>query len=112
MNKIFHLMRADFLERVRRDSFLLIVGLAVFLGYNTLIGFFRLELGAYRGVYNAAWIGMVMALILTFLAFTWCGAALSGIGKRERGKSLPPRQRAIWRTRWVSLAVICWFCWR
>lgn len=66
MTKFFHLMRADFLERVRRDSFLLIVGLAVFLGYNTLVGFFRLELGAYRGVYNAAWIGMVMALILTF----------------------------------------------
>lgn len=84
MNKLIHLMRADFLERVRRDSFLLIVGLAVFLGYNTLVGFFRLELGAYRGVYNAAWIGMVMALILTFFLSLFGFYLVRGGVERDR----------------------------
>lgn len=84
MNKFIHLAKADFLERVRRDSFLLIVGLAVFLGYNTLIGFFRLELGAYRGVYNAAWIGMVMALILTFFLSLFGFYLVRGGVERDR----------------------------
>lgn len=47
--------RADFLERVRRYSFLL-----------TLVG------NEYRGVYNSAWIGMLMTI--------WCSTWLSLVG--------------------------------
>ena len=34
---IYHLARADFLERVRRYSFLVMLGLAALLGYQTAI---------------------------------------------------------------------------
>ena len=46
---IYHLARADFLERIRRYSFLVMLGLAVFLGYQTAVGNMALELGLYRG---------------------------------------------------------------
>ena len=35
---IYHLARADFLERVRRYSFLVMLGLAALLGYQTAVG--------------------------------------------------------------------------
>jgi uncharacterized membrane protein (DUF485 family) len=66
MNAVTHLARADFRERVRRFSFLVIVALAVFLGYQVISGFFELRLGTYRGLLNAAWIGTLMALTLSF----------------------------------------------
>ncbi len=66
MNAITHLALADFRERVRRFSFLVIVALAVFLGYQVISGFFELRLGSYRGLLNAAWIGTLMALTLSF----------------------------------------------
>ncbi len=66
MNALYHLALADFRERVRRFSFLVIVALAVLLGYQVINGLFVLRLGSYRGVYNAAWIGTLMAITLTF----------------------------------------------
>lgn len=63
---IYHLARADFLERVRRYSFLVMLGLVVFLGYQTAIGNMALELGLYRGEFNSAWVGAMMSLIATF----------------------------------------------
>ncbi|MBN1262280.1 MAG: ABC transporter permease subunit, partial [Anaerolineae bacterium] len=61
-----HLALADFRERVRRFSFLAIVALGVFLGYQVITGFFQLRLGNYRGLLNAAWIGALMSLTLSF----------------------------------------------
>jgi hypothetical protein len=66
MNAITHLALADFRERVRRFSFLVIVALAAFLGYQVINGVFELRLGSYRGLLNAAWIGALMALTLSF----------------------------------------------
>jgi hypothetical protein len=54
--------RADFLERVRRYSFLLTLLFAVFLGYAAATGRIALQLGEYRGVYTSAWIGALVAL--------------------------------------------------
>jgi hypothetical protein len=62
---LYHLVRADFLERVRRRSFLLILGFAAWLGYLAAVGRIMLNLGEYRGVYNSAWIGALMALVTT-----------------------------------------------
>jgi hypothetical protein len=62
---LYHLARADFLERVRRYSFLLILAFAAGLGYLTYIGTISLQLGEYRGVYNSAWVGSMMTLIGT-----------------------------------------------
>jgi hypothetical protein len=62
---LYHLARADFLERVRRYSFLLILAFAAGLAYLTFIGTITLQLGEYRGVYNSAWVGSMMTLIGT-----------------------------------------------
>lgn len=69
---IYHLARADFLERVRRYSFLVMLGLVVFLGYQTAIGNMAMELGQYRGEFNSAWVGAMMSLIGTFF-IGWFG---------------------------------------
>lgn len=66
MNGIFQIARADFRERVRRFGFLVIAALAVFLAYQVISGFFQLRLGSYRGLLNAAWIGTLMSLTLSF----------------------------------------------
>ena len=68
LHVLYHLVRADFLERVRRRSFLLILGFAAWFGYLAVIGRIVLSLGQYRGVYNSAWIGALMGLVsATFL---------------------------------------------
>jgi hypothetical protein len=62
---IFAIARADFLERVRRYSFLLTLLFAVFLGYSAASGRITLLLGDYRGVYTSAWIGALVAMVTT-----------------------------------------------
>jgi hypothetical protein len=59
---LWHLTRADFLERVRRQSFLVTLGLAVYLGYVVAAGQMKLWIGDTRGIYNSAWVGILMAL--------------------------------------------------
>ncbi|MBK7319532.1 MAG: ABC transporter permease subunit [Anaerolineales bacterium] len=81
---IYHLARADFFERVRRYSFLVMLGLVVFLGYQTAIGNMALELGQYRGEFNSAWVGAMMSLIGTFF-IGWFGFYLvKGSVARDR----------------------------
>ncbi len=63
---LWHLTRADFLERVRRTSFLITLGLAVYLGYVVAAGQLKLWLGETRGIYNSAWVGVLMALVANF----------------------------------------------
>ena len=84
---IYHLARADFYERVRRYSFLVILGLSAFLGYQTAIGNLSIRLGSYRGEYNSAWVGSMMAVMATFF-FGWFGFYLvkGAVGRdRETG---------------------------
>jgi hypothetical protein len=70
---LYHMVRADFLERVRRYSFLLTLGFAVYIGYAVYAGQIRLQLDIYRGVSNSAWlgsvIGLVTAVFLTLIGF-------------------------------------------
>ena len=61
----FHTARADFLERLRRYSYLVTLLFAVYLGYAAATGKVALRLGEYRGVYTSAWIGTNMALVAT-----------------------------------------------
>jgi len=66
MNAVAGVAVADFRERVRRFSFVVIVALAVLLGYAVASEVFVVRLGDHRGVYNAAWIGTLMATTLGF----------------------------------------------
>ncbi|HYN22585.1 MAG TPA: hypothetical protein VE078_16620 [Thermoanaerobaculia bacterium] len=66
---LWHLMRADFLERVRRYSFLMTLAFAVYLGYAVSAGHLKLWIDDARGIYNSAWVGVLMALVInTFLS--------------------------------------------
>ena len=81
---IHHLARADFLERVRRYSFLVMLGLAAFLGYQVAIGNVTIRLNEYRGEFNSAWVGSMMALMNTFFV-GWFGFYLvKGSVARDR----------------------------
>ena len=62
---LYHLARADFLERVRRYSFLLTLAFAAALAYGAFTGIITLRLDVYRGVYNSAWVGGMMTLVST-----------------------------------------------
>ena len=74
---LFHIMRADFLERVRRYSFLIVVGIVVYAGYVLVPAasapYATLVRGSYRGLYNSAWVGIlfgsVAVLVLPLFGF-------------------------------------------
>ncbi len=65
----WHLLRADFLERVRRYGFLVTLLFAGWLGYLVSVGTIKLWIGDARGVYDSAWLGALTALVVnTFLS--------------------------------------------
>lgn len=66
LRSLYHIARADFLERVRRYSFLIMLCLVVFLGYQAAVGNVNVQVGNYRGEYNSAWVGSMMAIIASF----------------------------------------------
>jgi ABC-type transport system involved in multi-copper enzyme maturation permease subunit len=106
---IYHLARADFLERVRRYSFLVMLGLVVILGYQTAIGNVRLQLGQYRGEFNSAWIAGMMSMIATFF-LGWFGFYLvKGSVSRDRETGVgqimattPMTRSAYMLGKWIS----------
>ena len=67
---LYQMVLADFLERVRRYSFLATLAAALFLAYHVARENVWIVVGnGYRGVYNSAWIGMLMAICCsTFLS--------------------------------------------
>lgn len=63
---LYHMVRADFLERVRRYSFLVTLAAALYLAYAVATEKLWIVVGnGYRGVYNSAWIGMLMTICCT-----------------------------------------------
>jgi hypothetical protein len=68
---LYHLARADFLERKRRYSFLITIGLTVYLVALYLpamdASYLTLGLGHFRGIYNSAWVGSVAAVLCSTL---------------------------------------------
>src|SRR5579864_7280505 len=67
---LYHMVRADFQERTRRYSFLVTLAAALYLAYAVATEKVWIVVGnGYRGVYNSAWIGVLMALCCsTFLS--------------------------------------------
>jgi hypothetical protein len=66
---LYHLARADFLERVRRYSFLVTLAATAYLGYLLVppldAQYQTVTLGNARGVYNSPWIGAMFGLMIT-----------------------------------------------
>jgi hypothetical protein len=71
LRTLFHLTRADFLERARRYSFLVTLGLTIFAAYVYVppasANYLTLGLGNYRGAYNSAWVGGAVAVLCSAL---------------------------------------------
>jgi ABC-type transport system involved in multi-copper enzyme maturation permease subunit len=67
LRSIYQLARADFLERTRRYSFLITLGLILFLAYSYVpsrdAGYITLAVDGARGVYNSAWVGSLVAIL-------------------------------------------------
>lgn len=71
---LYHMARADFLERVRRYSFLIMLGLVVWIGYLSASGQFPMFVSPdYVGITNSAWAGGIMtvtvSITLSFVGF-------------------------------------------
>jgi hypothetical protein len=65
---LYHLARADFAERTRRYSFLVMLGLVLWLGYVLASGQFRIVIQPrYLGVIDSAWVGATMTLGTTMM---------------------------------------------
>lgn len=69
---LIQLARADFLERVRRHSFLVTLGITLFSAYMFLppnhARYSTLHFAGHRGLYNSAWVGCVISMLSsTFL---------------------------------------------
>lgn len=64
---LWALIGADFLERTRRYSFLITLGVMVYIGYAAVppveANALTVDLGNIRGIYNSAWIGSMIALL-------------------------------------------------
>ncbi|HLY61215.1 MAG TPA: ABC transporter permease [Terriglobia bacterium] len=64
---LYHLARADFLERVRRYNFLITLGFIIYLGYIFVppahSRYATMEIGGHRGVYNSAYVGSAVAML-------------------------------------------------
>jgi hypothetical protein len=78
LGTLYHLVRADFWERVRRGQFLLTLGMMLLGGYllvppagaSYMVGLHPVELNTltyYRGVYNSAWVGTIVAAMSAWL---------------------------------------------
>jgi hypothetical protein len=64
---VYHLARADFLERIRRYSFLVVLAATLFTCYEVHTGNIGLSVSGFRGTMNSAWLGATMTLMATTL---------------------------------------------
>jgi hypothetical protein len=64
---LYHLARADFLERVRRYNFLITLGITIYLGYVFVppahSRYATMQMAGHRGVYNSAYVGSAVAML-------------------------------------------------
>ena len=89
LRMIYHLMRADFLERVRSYGFLGMLLFTIFVTYIFIpapesIQIAGLELGGYRSLYNSAWIGSMTTLLMGEFFLLFAFYFLKGTIERDR----------------------------
>ncbi|MBU8922675.1 MAG: hypothetical protein KOO63_12725 [Bacteroidales bacterium] len=68
-NGIYNLALADFLERIRRFSFLVVLGVTIVAGYTLVpaasASYNGFVIYGYRAAYNSAWIGTIIGMSIT-----------------------------------------------
>jgi hypothetical protein len=69
LRALYHLVRADFLQRTRSYSFLITLGLTLYVGYFFVppnhSSYATMTIGNHRGLYNSAYLGSLMALLIS-----------------------------------------------
>ncbi|MCP5098447.1 MAG: hypothetical protein GY943_23090 [Chloroflexi bacterium] len=62
-----HLMKADFLQRIRTFGFVIVAALAVYISYlyvpPVTAGYVTMSMGPIRGIYNSAWVGVMFGIV-------------------------------------------------
>ena len=86
---LFHLGLADFLQRVRSHSFLIVVALMIYATYVILPNkdadyVAGVVMGTHRGVYNSAWIGTVYGIVISMLASLFAFYLIKNTIHRDR----------------------------
>jgi ABC-type Na+ efflux pump permease subunit len=96
LRAIYHLARADFRERIRRYSFLVVVGLTIAVGTllvppteaDYVAGILPYDVetpgDSFRGVNNSAWVGGMVALLTTLLLSLPAFYVVKGAVERDR----------------------------
>jgi len=89
VRRLYHLTRADFLERIRRSSFLIVLALTVWAGYLFVppkgASYLVLFVGLKRGLYNSSWIGLMFGFIAaSHLALLGFFLVKNAIGRDRR----------------------------
>jgi len=71
LRALYHLMLADFLERIRRYSFLIVLLATILAGYSMVPSvdapYNAFAIGPHRPFYSSAWVGTVFGLVVTTL---------------------------------------------
>jgi len=71
LRALYHLMLADFLERVRRYSFLIVLLATIVAGYSMVpsvgASYNAFAIGPHRPFYSSAWVGTVFGLVVATL---------------------------------------------
>lgn len=66
---LYHLARADFLQRTRSYGFLITLGITLYFGYFLMppnhSSYATMQIGGHRGLYNSAYLGSLMALLIS-----------------------------------------------
>ncbi len=76
---------ADVLERVRRYSFLITLGLVLWLGAGTFDGTVSVNIGDAQGTINAAWVGGMMTIVaISFLSLIGFWIVKNAVDRDER----------------------------
>ena len=110
---IYHLSRADFLERIRRPSFLAILAITMYLTYLFVppaeADYLTVSLGGVRGIYNSPWVGtmfgVAISVVVSLFAFYLVKNAVDRDRQTNVGQilaSTPIRKSAYTLGKWLS----------
>ncbi len=118
---VLRVVHADALERLRRTSFLVVAVLTMVMGLFFVppadAPYTTIDLGGFRGIYNAAWIGAMLTMVVThFVTLFGFYLVRDAIGHDRRsgvGQLLAttPLRRSVyliakWLSNWLILTAI------
>jgi hypothetical protein len=88
LRALYHLARADFLQRTRSYGFLITLGLMLYVAYVFVppnhSSYSTMSISGHRGLYNSAYLGSLMALLIS----PWLSLAGFYLVKNAVGRDL------------------------